>query len=122
MAPTPEQAIPTATQTAPAPSRCPSAARQAATAPPGPWGTASAPASGPADARSEALRRAREAVRAAIIEETPERVVFDEDALRRANELLVAAHPEWEENSVCGKLSVGFPIRGEDYEDAPNED
>jgi len=75
-----------------------------------------------ADPRSEALRRAREAVRAAIIEETPERVTFDPEAMRRAYALLVAAKPELEENSVCGKLSVGFPINGEDYEDAPNED
>jgi len=76
----------------------------------------------PRDAKSEALRRARQAIRAAIIEQTPERVVFDEEALRHGYELLVAAQPEWEGNSVCGKLSVGFPIRGEDYEDAPNED
>ncbi|MBM3473995.1 MAG: hypothetical protein FJX75_12060 [Armatimonadetes bacterium] len=122
MAPTPEQAILAATETASARRRGPSAAPQAVPAPSGPWGTASAPASAPDDARSEALRRAREAIRAAIIEETAERVLFDEDALRRAYALLVAAQPELEENSVCGKLSVGFPINGEDYEDAPNED
>jgi hypothetical protein len=68
------------------------------------------------------LRQAKQAIRDAIVEETSAHVVFDSEALDRAYQLLIAAEPERERNSVCGRLSVGFPVRGEDYEDAPNDE
>ena len=72
--------------------------------------------------RSEAAKRAKQAVRDAILEETDTHVVFDPQALDRAYELLLDAEPERRRRSMCGKVSVGFPVRGEDYEDAPNDD
>ncbi len=71
---------------------------------------------------SAALKRAKQAIRDAILEETDTHVVFDPQALDRAYELLLAADPELRQRSMCGKLSVGFPVRGEDYEDAPNDE
>lgn len=72
--------------------------------------------------KGEAVRQAQRAIREAIVEQTPTQVIFDRRALERGYALLIAAEPERELESVCGKLSVGFPIKGEDYEDAPNED
>jgi hypothetical protein len=72
--------------------------------------------------QSDALARAKDAIRAAIIRMTPTHVIFDPEALDRAHELLLAAEPERRLNSACGSVSVGFPVRGEDYEDAPYDE
>jgi len=75
-----------------------------------------------ARAKPDSPRRVREAVRDAIVEVRPAHVVFSPQALDRAYQLLVAADPQRKSDSICGRLSTGFPVRGEDYQDAPDED
>lgn len=89
---------------------------------PAPVVSARTPGEIPFESHSDDLRRAMQAIEDAIICETPTHITYDPVALHRAYELLVRAEPDWEKNSVCGKLSVGFPIRSEDYEDAPDEE
>ncbi|MBM3498648.1 MAG: helix-turn-helix domain-containing protein [Armatimonadetes bacterium] len=71
---------------------------------------------------SSAVAEARRAIRDAVVGAGAGHVEFSAEALDRAYQLLVAADPHRKSGSLCGALSVGFQVRGEDYEDAPSDD